>query len=119
MKSGQGVTSTRRETDIANAEGEQPLGAAVWGMCPDVVNELLQQAGGITSMTWKECELHNLKHYKEVFIVPKFDPQTYEEWYQLLLKIDPNPFIRPYHLKKVDEAWNDKDTAQVGKHMKT
>ena len=31
--------------DIANAKGEQPLGAAVWGMCPDVVNALLKQAG--------------------------------------------------------------------------
>ena len=27
--------------------GKQPLGAAVWGMCPDVVNALLKQAGGV------------------------------------------------------------------------
>ena len=38
---------------IANAQGEQPLGAAVWGMCPDVVNGLLKQAGGVASMTWR------------------------------------------------------------------
>ena len=49
--------------DIANTKGEQPLGAAVRGMCPDVVNALLQQAGGIAPMTWDECEQHNLKHY--------------------------------------------------------
>ena len=72
--------------DIANAKGEQPLGAAVWGMCPDVVNALLKQAGGIAPMTWGECEQHNLKYYKEVFIVPKFDPQTFGEWNRLLLK---------------------------------
>ena len=83
--------------------GKQPLGAAVWGMCPDVVNALLKQAGGVAPMTWEECEKHNLKYYKEVFIVPKFAPQTYGEWHQLLQKMDPNPFIRAYHLKKVDE----------------
>ena len=32
--------------DMANARGEQPLGAAVWGMCPGVVNALLKQQGG-------------------------------------------------------------------------
>ena len=31
--------------DMVNAQGEQPLGAAVWGMCPNVVNTLLKQAG--------------------------------------------------------------------------
>ncbi len=91
--------------DMANAKGEQPLGAAVWGMCPDVVNALLTHAGEVevTPMTWDECEEHNLKYYKEVFIVPKFDPQTYGEWYQMLLKMDPNPFVRAVHLKKADE----------------
>ncbi len=62
--------------DMANNKGEQPLGAAVWGMCPDVVNTLLKQAGGVVSMTWDECEKHNLKYYKEVFIVPKFNPRN-------------------------------------------
>ena len=89
---------------MANTKGEQPFGAAVWGMCPGVVNALLKQADGVTVMTWDECEKHNLKHYKEVFIVPKFDPQTYDEWHQLLQKIDPNPFIRAYHLKKVEDS---------------
>ena len=97
--------------DVANTAGKQPLGAAVWGMNPDVVNELLKQAGGVAPMTWDECEKHNLKYYKEVFIVPKFDPQTYEEWYQLLQKMDPNPFIRAFHLKNVDEQWHDKDSS--------
>ena len=98
--------------DIADAKGEQPLGAAVWGMCPDVVNALLKQAGGVAPMTWDECEKHNFKHYKEVFIVPKFDPQTYGEWYQLLQKMDPNPFIRAYHLKKADEQWHHDVTSR-------
>ncbi len=97
--------------DMANAKGEQPLGAAVWGMCPDVVNALLKQAGSIAPMTWGECEKHNLKYYKEVFIISKFDPSTYGKWYTLLQKMDPNPFIRAYHLKKADEQWHDKDTS--------
>ncbi len=91
--------------DMPNAKGEQPLGAAVWGMCPDVVNALLKQAGGVASMTWDECEKHNLKYYKEVFIVPKFNPQTFGEWNTLLQKMDPNPFIRAFHLKKADEEY--------------
>ena len=95
--------------DMANAKGEQPLGAAVCGMCPDVVNALLKQAGGVAPMTWQECEQHNKKYYNnEVFIIPKFDPRTYSEWYALLQKMDPNPFIRAFHLKKVDEQWLDK-----------
>jgi hypothetical protein len=32
--------------DLPDAKGEQPLGAAVWGMCPNMVNALLKQAGG-------------------------------------------------------------------------
>ena len=75
--------------DIANAKGEQPLGAAIWGMSPDVVNTLLKQAGGAASVTWQECEKHNLTYYREVFILPEFDPQTYSQWDQLLQKMIP------------------------------
>lgn len=86
--------------NMADAKGEQPLGAAVWSMCPGVVDALLEWAGGVAPMTWDECEEHNLKYYREVFIVPKFDPQIYSEWYQLLQKIDCNPFISSYYLQK-------------------
>ncbi len=97
--------------NIANAKGEQPFGAAVWSMCPDVVNALLQQADGVASMIWQECEKHNLKYYQEVFIVPKFDPQTFGDWNQLLQKMDLTPFIKAFHLKKVDELWHDNDSS--------
>ncbi len=70
-------------------------------MCPDVVNTLLKQAGGVAPMIWEDCQKHNLKYYQEVFIVPNFDPKTYEEWYQLLLEIELNPFIQAFHLSKV------------------
>ncbi len=103
--------------DIANAKGEQPLGAAVWGMCPDVVNTLLKQASGVTPMTWDDCEEHNLERYGEVFIVSLFSPQTWREWYYLLLKIDSNPFIRSFHLKKSDEFWRNKFEGDWNKLM--
>ena len=92
--------------DVANTVGKQPLGAAVWGMNPDIVNELLKQVGGVAPMTWDECEKHNLKYYKEVFIVPKFELKTFGEWNELLKKIDLSPFVRAYHLKKVDEQFH-------------
>jgi serine/threonine protein kinase len=97
--------------DIPNAKGEQPLGAAVWSMCPDIVNILLKQSNSVASMTWSECEEHNLKHYKEVFIIPAFDPKTYKEWNQFLKKMDSNLFISTFHLKMIDEQWHDNDTS--------
>ena len=42
--------------DMANTKGEQPLGAAVWGMCPDVVNVLLAQADKVAPMTWENVK---------------------------------------------------------------
>ena len=97
--------------DMPNAKGEQPLGAAVWGMCPDVVNALLKQADGVAPMTWQECEQHNQKYYEEVFIVSKFNPQAFDEWNALLEDMDPNPFVRALHLKKVDEVYRNSDSS--------
>jgi serine/threonine protein kinase len=94
----------------ANAKGEQPLGAGVWGMCPGVVNALLEHMEGIAPMTWEECEKHNQEHYKEVFIISKFAPQTYRKWYDLLLKMDCNSFICDFHLMKADKKWRDNGT---------
>ncbi len=126
------TTSFRKITakpDVANTAGKRPLCAAVWGMNPDVVNELLKQAGGVAPFTWDECEEHNQRFYGEVFIVPKFDPQTYRKWHQLLQKMDPNQFIRAFHLKKVLEqipqvssgSWEDlyghvKNEARIEKY---
>ena len=98
--------------DMANTKGVQPLGAAVWGMCPDVVNALLKQADGVTPMTWEECRQHNSKYYGQVFIVPNFlKSQSWWDFYGLVSIIDQNPFIRAYHLKKADEQWHNNYTA--------
>ena len=98
--------------DVVNAAGKHPLGAAVWGMNPGVVNKLLEKMGNVSPMTWAECESHNKKHYNnEVYLVENFAPKTFDEWNELLKKIDPNPFIRAYHLQKADEQWHDNDSA--------
>ena len=91
--------------NVTTAQGEQPLGAAVYGMCPGVVDAILKEAKGIAPMTWEECEKHNRKYYEgEVFIVPKFNPNLYNEWYTLLKKIEQNTFVREWHLNKVNDA---------------
>ena len=80
-------------------------------MCPDVVNALLKQTGGVALMTWKECEKHNMAIYKEIFIVDKFAPKKFKEWSDLLKKIDSSLFIRSAHLKKADDSWHNNDSA--------
>ena len=81
-----------------------PLGREC-GYESHIVNELFKQTGGIAPMTWDHAKNIIRKYYKEVFIIPKFDPKTYREWYQLFTKDGSHKsiFIRSYHLKKVNE----------------
>lgn len=96
--------------NFANKAGKRPLCAGVWGMNPKVVT-LIKRKGGVDSITWEECEKHNLKHYKEVFIVSKFAPETYLEWYRLLEKMELSPFIQHHHLKLADQSLQDSDSS--------
>jgi hypothetical protein len=91
---------------IANLKGEKPLGAGVWGMCPGVVNALLNKMDMdyVAPMTWKQCEKHNQKHYQKIFIVPKFAPKTYQQWYHFLNTMEHNSFIRDNHLREANEC---------------
>ncbi len=85
--------------DMPNAEGEQPLGAAVWGMCPNIINALLTRVDGVAPMTWRQCEAHNSICYKGVF-VGTYGPLYYRvEWYKLLQKIESNKFMKSIHLE--------------------
>lgn len=100
------------KSNMVNRESKKPLGAAIWGMNPAVVNTLIEHADREETITiWQECEEHNLKHYNGTFIVPKFEPTTYREWYNLLEKIDKYPFLQDYHLKMVDNYWHDSDSS--------
>jgi serine/threonine protein kinase len=93
--------------DVANTAGKYPLGAAVWGMNSKVVSSLLERMrpDSISIMAWEDWEKHNLKHYKELFIVSKFDPQNYKEWHALLEQMDHSIFFRDCHLKIVNQQW--------------
>lgn len=91
--------------DEPNTQGKLPLGAAVWGMNPEVVNLLLTQKWTRTLMTWEECEQHNLKFYnKQIFIVEAFSPQNFSNWNDLLQKIDQSIFLRDSHLREADQT---------------
>ncbi len=41
---------------LENKNREQPLGAAVWGMNPAVVDALITKNGGVAPMNWAECQ---------------------------------------------------------------
>ena len=87
---------------IVDIQDEQPLGAAVWGMCPEIVNLLLRGTNRVASMTWEECKIHNEEYYNnELFIVSEFNPNTYGEWNKLLQKINSNLFLTQIHLAQI------------------
>ena len=93
------------DPSLENKEGKHPLGAAVWGMNPEVVNRLIAAMGGVASMSWEECEAHNRRHYKEVFMFAQFAPTTCPEWHILLLKMNRSPFLAAKHLAEVTKLW--------------
>ena len=97
---GQGVKG-----EVCNEQEIHPLGAAVWGMNPEVVNLVIASTKGMASLTWTECEAHNVRHYKEVFMFEAFAPQTYGEWHKLLLKMNRSPFLAAAHLVEAQKVW--------------
>ncbi|MBS0350737.1 MAG: SEL1-like repeat protein [Proteobacteria bacterium] len=97
--------------NVPNAAGKHPLGAAVWGMNPTVVNHLLSRMGDTKPMTWKECEEHNKKHYGAIFIVDRFEPKDILAWKSLLEKIDASPFLVDMHIKLVRGTWKHEVTS--------
>ena len=90
-----------------NSKGIHPLGAAVWGMNPEVVDTLLGEMKEESSLTWEECEAHNIGHYKEVFMFNEFAPQTFKDWNELLLKMNGSPFLAGLHLAEARKVWNE------------
>ena len=98
--------------DLPNEQGKNPLYCAVYGMNPDVVQYLIKQRDKDAPATsWSACEAHNQKQYGQTFLIMKFAPVYYKDWYELLLKIEPNEFLAGYHLAQCQKVWgvNDKD----------
>lgn len=80
--------------DMPNQYGEQPLGKAVRAMHPETVALLIKLANGIAPMTWEECEQHNRKHYKGVFVWPDgYQPQK-EAIKSMITKATPSQEVR-------------------------
>lgn len=88
--------------DNLDSRGIMPLGAAIWGMNPKVVNYLLSKMGGSTPLSWGEYKKHNNKWYHSVFLIDNFNPQTYVQWNELFKKIDHSDFLQKYHLARAN-----------------
>lgn len=95
----------------------QPLGAAVWGMNPEVVSALLEEMQDGSPLTWEECKEHNLEHYKEVFMFITFAPKNFREWHGLLIKMSRSLYLRALHLGEADKVWHLKVTSSWGKFV--
>ncbi len=98
-----------------NAQGKQPLGAAVRGMNPEVVNYLLAQTWLEPPMNWEACEQHNIKEYKQVYFYNQFNPATLADWCKELSRANNYPFLNNilldgYHKgegRKIYGSWEE------------
>lgn len=95
--------------DVPDKDSKLPLGAGIWGMNPRVVTELIISMGSACSMTWFDLQIHNLKFYKEMFIIEDFKPHSYQEWHSLLEKLDKSLFIQSLHLENIYKQWPEED----------
>ncbi len=118
------VTTTIEEKgalpSIPDAKGKMPLAAAVWGMNPEIIKYLLGLLGPDRSMTWDEIKQHNQDKYSKLHIVSEFKPVTHKDWFDVLMLISPNPFLRKVHFDQVkaEWPWNTQPTfSQVGPVM--
>ncbi len=94
------------QPDLPNEQGKHPIYAAVWGMNPELVRHLIRLLKeGVNPISWEECEVHNEKHYSQLFLNMKFKPIYYRNWYDLLNQIEPNEFLSDYHLTQVQKSW--------------
>ena len=93
------------QVDQANAKGKWPLYAAVYGMNPELVRYVIAQLTEETPINLQACEEHNKNHYGQTFLNMRFAPESYEHWYDLLLKIEPNGYLAGYHLAQCEGWW--------------
>ena len=96
-----------------NGEDKLPLGAAVWGMNPQIVTFLLEQKRTEPSMTWQECQAHNQIFYGELFAITSFKPVTFADWLILLERMKKSPFLLDYHLRYAQKAWKTNDPTDI------
>ncbi len=83
-----------------DATGKHPIGAAVWGMSPEILDYLLSQLKNEKIPTWADIEKHNRKYYQDkVWIISQFSPENFGDWQTLIEQMDKNVFLRDIHLQ--------------------
>ena len=85
------------DPEVVGINGENPIGAAIFGMSPGVLNILSERA--VSLKTWREWEVDNMKKYGSVFLVSKLMPRSIQEFSGLLQKIDLSPYIKDLYFK--------------------
>jgi Protein tyrosine and serine/threonine kinase len=80
MSAAQVAFNKGAQANRADSKGKLPLGAAIYGLNPNIVNDMIRRMGGISPMAWGECEQHNLKHYNEIWPLPKQPLRTVDDW---------------------------------------
>ncbi len=85
------------DAEIPGTNGENPIGAAIFGMCPGVLNVLSERI--VSPKTWQEREADNMKKYGSVFLVSKPVPQSIQQFFGLLQKTELSPYIKELYFK--------------------
>ena len=77
----------KAQPDKPKADGEYPIGAAVWGMNVEAVSRILRALEGKPyDLSWGKMVEHNEMVYGEVWIVSEFKLVTWGDWNQFIQK---------------------------------
>jgi hypothetical protein len=90
-----------------------PLGAAVVGMNPSIVDFLIQEMQGITPITWEEIEAHNHSKYGKVFLVSEFKAGDLGKWKIFLHIIEPSRYISQIHIGVANMIWHHGELSSI------
>ena len=89
-----------------DATGKHPIGAAVWGMSPEILDYLLSQRKNEKILTWDDIEKHNRQYYQNtVWILTQFSPENFGDWQTLIGQMDKNAFLRDIHLQIYNQQY--------------
>ena len=86
---------------------QHPLGAAIWGMNPEIIITLLKETGDVSPMAWDECIRHNKEFYGQTFAfnLDKHANRLYDSYgiFGMLddAKESSSPFLKEFILKNV------------------
>lgn len=105
LKAVQAAVTKGASVSKSNSVGKQPLGAAIWGMNPEVVRYILIKSGDKATMSWPECERHNQQFYDNTFLFMDFNPKDIFDWHYLLEWMELSPFLQEKHVQRVEKSF--------------